>query len=321
MADAATAYGLLRLDAGAADRALVILHGIRQTRENLRGFAEQLQPALGIPCELYLYGYNHTLGLEENGRILADTIDRELEGKRIDMIGYSMGGLVARLAASERLSSPVHTVITIATPNRGSISNAELTVLGQIGRGFFELISPLAPRTAGVKDLTRVATIMNDRRTRLLAGLKDGRLTARRRRYASIPGLFYHVDNSEFAFGPSVAISGAQALFKLSALRLKLVNMKRSHDGIVTERSTNLGGSETHEFAEISLTRDADDGSPALCHAVADTCRNHDHSSILADAMVARLAAALVASDDWRQLRKADAELDVRTRLYPFDSQ
>lgn len=321
MADAGTAYGLLRLGDNESDRAVIILHGIRQTRESLRGFAEAVQQALGISRELYLYGYNHTLGLEENGLILAEAIDRELEGKRVDMIGYSMGGLVARLAASEHLPSAVHTIVTLATPNRGSVSNAELTMLGQIGRGIFEMISPLAPRTAGVKDLTRVAKIMSDRRTRLLRSVEGGRLTAGRRRYASIPGLFYHADNSEFAFGPSITISGVQALLKLSALRLKLVNMKRSHDGIVTERSNSLAASETHEFTEISLTRDADDGSPALCHAVADSCRIYDHSSIIGDPMVARLAAALVACDDWRQLRKTDPELDLRTRLYPFDSQ
>jgi hypothetical protein len=81
---------------------------------------------------------------------------------------YSMGGLVARLAATEELPSRIHTVITLATPNRGSVSNAELTTLGQLGRSVFEAISPLAPRTEGVKDLTRAAKIMSSRRNALL---------------------------------------------------------------------------------------------------------------------------------------------------------
>jgi len=75
-----------------------------------------------------------------------------------------MGGLVARLAATEELPSRIHTVITLATPNRGSVSNA----LGQLGRSVFEAISPLAPRTEGVKDLTRAAKIMSSRRNALL---------------------------------------------------------------------------------------------------------------------------------------------------------
>jgi hypothetical protein len=116
-------------------------------------------------------------------------------------------------------------------------------------------------------------------------------------------------------------MSAAQAFIKLAALRVKLANMQRSHDGIVTERSNNIAESETHDWTEISLARDAADGSPALCHAVADNCRDHDHSSILTDPIVARLAAALVTCEDWRQLRGSDPELDLRTRLYPFDAR
>lgn len=321
MTDAASPYGLLRLANDDAERALVILHGIRQTRESLRGFADMVAPALGVSAELYLYGYNHTRGLEENGRELSETIAREFGERRVDLIGYSMGGLVARLAASDKLPSPVHTVITLATPNRGSLSNAELTVLGQIGRSIFQLISPLVARSEGVQDLTRAASIMNARRKRLLETIRAGQLTAAQRRYASVPGLFYHVDNAEFAFGPSVQMSGVQALIKLAALRVKLVNMQRSHDGIVTERSNNLSEYETHDWTEISLTHDAPDGSPAVCHAVADSCRDHDHNSVLGDQMIARLVAALVTFDDWRDLRRSDAELRARARLYPFDIQ
>jgi pimeloyl-ACP methyl ester carboxylesterase len=315
------AYGLLRIaGTGDGERAVVVLHGIRQTRDHLRPFAERVGQNLPPGFDLYLYGYNHTQGLEPNGRFLAAALWGEFEERRIDLIGYSMGGLVARLAATEDVPSPIHTVITLATPNRGSLSNPELTVLGQIGRTVFETISPLVPRAEGVKDLTRTASIMADRRRRLLERLSIP-LSAKQRRYASIPALFYHIDNPEFAFGPSLSMSGLQALLKLQALRVKLISMKRSHDGIVTEKSNNIAQSETHEWPEFTLTRDAADGSPARCHAVADTCRDHDHSSILADELVPRLAAALILSNDWRELRSDYRQLALRTRLYPFDAQ
>ncbi|MEI9851986.1 MAG: alpha/beta fold hydrolase [Sphingomonas sp.] len=157
---------------------------------------------------LHLYGYNHTAGLEHNGTKLFKALDAGIAADRIDLVGYSMGGLVARLAASENWPSRIHTIVTVATPNRGSISNAELTTLGQIGRSIFQMISPLAPRTEGVKDLTRVVPIMKHRRERLKGQLASGRMTAEERRYASVPALFYHDDRAEFEFGPSIALSG-----------------------------------------------------------------------------------------------------------------
>lgn len=320
MTDPDANYGLLELRNGGGPRAVVVLHGIRQTREDLREFAlmigDWLPPAYG----LYLYGYNHTAGLEYNGTQLRDALYAEVAAERIDVVGYSMGGLVARLAASESWPSRIHTVVTVATPNRGSISNAELTALGQVGRSIFQMISPLAPRTEGVKDLTRVIPIMRGLRERLKGQLAGGRSTAAERRYASIPALFYNEDRTEFEFGPSVALSGAQALIRLTGLRLKLVNMKKAHDGIVTESSNRLSGSDSTDFTEVHLTRAAADGNPALCHAVVDTCLLQDHSSILSDANVAHLVAGLLLNDDWRKVRQSDPDLDTSARLYPFDS-
>lgn len=310
--------GLLTLREGLGARAVVALHGIRQTREDLRVFATEIGTRLPAAYGLYLYGYNHTAGLEHNGTKLLRALT-SIVADRIDLVGYSMGGLVARLAASENWPSRIHTVVTVATPNRGSISNAELTALGQIGRSIFQMISPLAPRTEGVKDLTRVVPIMQDRRAQLKGQLTNGRMTARERRYASVPALFYNDDHADFRFGPSIALSGIQAAIKLTSLKLKLVNMKKAHDGIVTERSNKLAGHESTDFSEIHLTHAAADGSPAICHAVVDTCLLQDHSSILSDTNVAHLVAKLISHDDWRRLRQTDDDLDSKARLYPFD--
>jgi pimeloyl-ACP methyl ester carboxylesterase len=313
--------GLLTLSAGQRARAVVFLHAIRQTREHLRTFAARVGARLPTAYGLYLYGYNHTAGLEHNGTKLLNALNAGIAADRIDLIGYSMGGLVARLAASENWPSRIHTVITVATPNRGSISNAELTTLGQIGRSIFQMISPLAPRTEGVKDLTRVVPIMRDRRERLKGQLTSGRMTAQERRYASVPALFYNDDRAEFEFGPTIALSRSQAAIKLTGLRIKLVNMKKAHDGVVTESSARLSGPESTDFSEVHLTHTAADGNPAICHAVVDTCLHQDHSSILSDINVAHLVASLVSNDDWRQVRQVDSDLNVSARLYPFDCE
>lgn len=312
-------YGLLKLREGLGARAVIVLHGIRQTREDLRVFAMEIGTRLPTAYGLYLYGYNHTVGLEHNGTKLLKALNASITADRIDLVGYSMGGLVARLAASENWPSCIHTVVTVATPNRGSISNAELTTLGQIGRSIFQKISPLAPRTEGIKDLTRVVPIMQARRERLEKQLTNGRMTATERRYASVPALFYNDDRADFEFGPSIGLSGTQAAIKLIGLKLKLINMKKAHDGIVTERSNKLVGHDSTDFSEIHLTRAAADGRPAICHAVVDTCRLQDHSSILSDVNVAHLVASLISNDDWRRLRETNKNLDSKVRLYPFD--
>ena len=58
---------------------------------------------LSKKADVYVYGYNHTRALVTNGHILADEI-RELTASRIDLVGYNMRGLVARLKTNENQS-------------------------------------------------------------------------------------------------------------------------------------------------------------------------------------------------------------------------
>lgn len=310
-------YGLHEIGRSAAPHAVVVLHGIRQTAEAVRPLARTIKRVLAGP-RVFIYGYDHTRGLTENGEILDDIIRRELPTGRVDLVGYSMGGLVARLAASEKVVSNVHTVVTLATPNRGSLSNAELTGLGQLGRKGFEVLSPLLPRSAGVKDLTRVRGIMKYRRERLMAGNKGFTLDGDTRRYASIPALWYSVDKASFQFGPSIALSGLVATLNALPLQLRLEAMQKSHDGIVTERSNNLTLTDGNDWAEFHLARPGPSQAPPLCHAVVEVCDQHDHMSILGEEEVARLICALIDTPDWRDLKTQHPEL-VHARLHPFD--
>jgi len=268
--------------------------------------------------QLRAYGYDHTQGLEHNGRLLADTLERAIASPRIDLVGYSMGGLVARLAASDRAMPRIRTIVTLATPNRGSLSNAELTTLGQLGRGLFALISPLAPRTEGVRDLTRAQQIMSRRREAILAGTGGStRAGMAAKRYASIPGLFYNDTKTDFEFGPSVGLTAVQATFLLAGMKHRLVSMQKPHDGIVTESSNNLSQTTGYDFTEIHLASAGPNGEPPLCHAVVDSCKDRDHGSILEDERVARLAWNLIACGDWRQIQAYDPGLADRVRAWP----
>ena len=304
MASDEAGYGLKPLTSFGSGHAVIVLHGIRQTRNDVMPFAEYLAKCTKR-ADVYVYGYDHTQALVSNGTELAETIGLTLNAKRIDLVGYSMGGLVARLAASDRPNSSIHTIVTIATPNRGSLSNAELTTLGQIGRGIFEFISPLAPRTEGVKDLTRVSAVMSDRRDRLLAESKAvGTEPALSIRYASIPALFYHPQRADTEFGPSIQLSGLQAIFLLTRLKARLVEMARPHDGIVTENSNNVVDKLSSDWSELDLARIGPNGEPARCHVVLDQCRNHDHGTIIRAEDLSLLTWAVLECPDWRKLWK-----------------
>ncbi|WP_337188175.1 alpha/beta fold hydrolase [Phenylobacterium sp.] len=318
MIEPAPRHGLREVRPGSDSHAVVVLHGIRQTAQDVRPFAEMMSDRLHGP-RILVYGYDHTHALVRNGRVLHERLERELPKGRIDLVGYSMGGLVARLAASEDAASRIHTVVTLATPNRGSLSNTELTALGQIGRQAFEtLLSPLIPRSEGVKDLTKAREIMRRRRKRLMNGDRAFTLDGDKRRYVSIPALWYSEDKAVFQFGPSLTMSGLMAAFKLAALKVKLEAMKKSHDGIVTENSNNLTLADGNDWAEFHLTKPGASKAPPLCHAVIDDCDQHDHMSVLREEAVAELVCALIDTADWRNL-KTDRPGLVNARLHPFD--
>lgn len=293
-----TTYGLKQISSQAADHAVVVLHGIRQTRDDIeQPFAANLIAEAGYDACIYAFGYDHTQHLTRNGTYLAQEL-RSVGAKRIDLVGYSMGGLVARMAATDGFGPPVHTVVTLATPNRGALSNAQLTTLGQLTKGIFNnLISPLAPRTNGVNDLTKVPELMRNRRE-----FMDQTNQSSAVRYASVPALYYNVDRSNFTFGPSVQMNAAQAAIAAVNLKKRLIAMQKSHDGIVTEQSNEITRKDTHEWAEFHLSVPGPNDEPSRCHAAVPACAGHDHCSIITDQDVAQLVWILLQETDWRNL-------------------
>jgi pimeloyl-ACP methyl ester carboxylesterase len=121
----------------ATDRLVVFVHGLMESEQSWwypqgevrTSFGERLGVELGT-TPIYLR-YNTGLAVSENGQALARLLDAVCAGwpvpvRRIDLIGHSMGGLVARdacqgaaqaeLAWVDALSS----VITLGTPHLGA---------------------------------------------------------------------------------------------------------------------------------------------------------------------------------------------------------
>jgi pimeloyl-ACP methyl ester carboxylesterase len=268
-------------------------HGIRMGVEEMREFATSLH-CEAPQFDIYIFGYDWTRHIEESGDLLFEMLER-LPHSRIVLVGYSMGGLVARLAASRSLPT-LDTVITVATPNRGAISTAQLAPLGQSIVGAIRYLSPMF-HCPGVMDLTRADEIMLRRRGEL--GVNEAVAT---RRYVSIPALYFHPQRA-FSAGRSQMASVSKFLE-----RLPFTKLTRPHDGIVTEDSNNLVTRTSTDWDEMDYAS-YDGSSPARCHAVHVDARDLDHSTVLESRPIARLVARLAVTLDWSTLRN---DPDVR---------
>jgi pimeloyl-ACP methyl ester carboxylesterase len=128
-------------------------------------FGERLRADLGY-SPVYFH-YNSGLRVDDNGRALAEALDRLLGVwpvpiERIALVGHSMGGLVARSACrygaleEHRWVADLATVVTLGTPHLGAplekIVHAAERVLGALPESA-PLARVLASRSHGVRDL------------------------------------------------------------------------------------------------------------------------------------------------------------------------
>jgi triacylglycerol esterase/lipase EstA (alpha/beta hydrolase family) len=105
-------------------RLVVFVHGLAGHRGNF------------LPMQSYFgwlgrsrtvsIGFPNRNSIEEMAEHLATSIEalareNQLEGKSIDIVAHSMGGIITRLALRDpELASRIHTVITLATPHHGT---------------------------------------------------------------------------------------------------------------------------------------------------------------------------------------------------------
>jgi triacylglycerol lipase len=99
----------------------VLLHGIDDTSDlfsRLRPFLEKHGREVHAPD---LVPNNGTAGLEALAQQIAAYIDETLPNRRVDLVGFSMGGIVARYYV-QRLGGlrRVNHLITVASPHRGT---------------------------------------------------------------------------------------------------------------------------------------------------------------------------------------------------------
>ncbi|KQY91800.1 hypothetical protein ASD21_15940 [Caulobacter sp. Root1455] len=275
---------LLFVQTGHGDRLIVLVHGIMQRASGMTDFADLIRSHTPA-ADIAIFDYDWTQPLHLSAAHLAAQLDL-LKRTDIVLVGYSMGGLVARLAVADHNLKAVQTVITLATPNRGAVTTSQLGFLGQEFMGGVRWVSPLA-RCPGVVELTLAEDIFLERRDRPTV-----RAAVANKRYASIPGLYFHA---------SRRYRSGKGLMGAVTLGLERVShIARPHDGIVAEGKNNIVARTSTEFAEFDFAGYAN--GPVRLHAAHLSARELDHLSILTSPQIARLVLTLVQNDDWSAL-------------------
>jgi pimeloyl-ACP methyl ester carboxylesterase len=161
------AAALARHHPAATGTVVVLVHGLIETEDWWRpapggdDFGARLAADIGATC--VRVRYNSGQPVARSGAELDDLLTRLVDAwpvplHRIDLVGHSMGGLVARIALRRAGSwqSRVHHLVCLGTPHRGSpVERAAHGAAALLARS--ELTAPVGAlldlRSAGIKDL------------------------------------------------------------------------------------------------------------------------------------------------------------------------
>jgi triacylglycerol lipase len=128
--------------------AVVLLHGLGDTSALFRPLRSYLESRGRVTHALDFIPNSGHARLEELARQVQNYIERTFApGEQVDLIGFSMGGIVARYYV-QRLggSSRVSRLITIGSPHRGTWT---AILLGRAG------VKQMRPGSAFLRDLNR----------------------------------------------------------------------------------------------------------------------------------------------------------------------
>lgn len=246
--------------------------------------------------DFWVFDYNYRQPLTVSSDQLARAIQhRAFGGRRVHIVGHSMGGLVARLAIIRNDLPNVSRIVTLATPNHGTISGAQLTMLGQMTALAFRRLEPVYARASGILDLTNTHSIVKEELDKM------GRYSALRldgKSYVSIPAQYYHTLRQLGDPPPSILMGRVSIARKLLNLFTPIgIKLSPVHDGIVEERSNRLHPSPTgsrDEGAYMPSRIEARKRILHVTHAAAEEC---DHVTVTSNSDIADLLHAVLLTD------------------------
>lgn len=139
-----------------AGRVTYMLHGYFAPPSVLWPLRRYLEDK--VEGEVVIFGYGGPMDVEHQARRFARFVDRTHPEGRVDLVGHSFGGLVARYWAQELGGAGrVDRLVTLATPHHGTSSAHLLPAARELRPG-----SPLLRRleaTAGALEGVRLTTV------------------------------------------------------------------------------------------------------------------------------------------------------------------
>jgi triacylglycerol lipase len=104
-----------------ADRVVVFVHGYGAAGAVFEPLRVEVERRLGVPTVDFTYRSISTFGAIT--RDLAGLLDRLADGRRLDLVGHSLGGLLSRWYVQEMDGARhVDRLVTLATPHAGTAS-------------------------------------------------------------------------------------------------------------------------------------------------------------------------------------------------------
>jgi pimeloyl-ACP methyl ester carboxylesterase len=243
--------------------------------------------------DFYLFDYDYFQPLRASGLQLAHAIGRlSRRCGYIDLIGHSMGGLIARMAVILDDLPSVRRIVTLATPNHGTIHGKQLSVLAQLTARATRTIRPIYSRASGIIDLSQAHKIMSAQAAEMHRAGHTSRLNGKS--YVSVPGQYYHDMGVIGDAGPSATMRGVSlGLRVLNWMTLhQFIKLRCVHDGIVEERSNCLASPPTGA-GKSELTYLPSPGAP-VAHITHVTAEGLDHVGITQHPDIADLIHALL---------------------------
>jgi pimeloyl-ACP methyl ester carboxylesterase len=267
---------------------------------------------------LATYDYPFHEEMTGNGRKLGEELQKQVGDCEAHLVCHSMGGLIGRLAVLSGETKCIKRLLMIGTPNFGALRTSQLGLLAQLSFAATGAVYAVF-RKPGVKDLTRVTSIMKE-------PIAKGAVNAANVEYVTIPGTFFNDTRSFWDRGSDADKRAAKAGFNfveagslLTAMwPLWRISLGKPHDGIVEEASNSLdpkqGGRHSEkQGAAVNPNR----LKPTYMHVNVNECDELVHVEIQHDQVIIDLVKSLLLTADlpgwWKGL--SDKELEkMRTR-------
>lgn len=206
-----------------------------------------------------------------------------------------MGGLVARLAVLTVHLPNVRRIVTLATPNSGTLTGMQISIVGHMALRAFRTVWALFPRKRGIIELTNAHSIMR-RESETIYAKHPERLNDKA--YISIPARFYNRRRSPTEKSPSIVMGGLSLGFSILnyAVRHRMVKLEPAHDGIVEERDVCLNPCSQGSRPETEYLGVSNEKNQRVRHVSHRNCDDLDHVTVAHDPEIAKLVAAVLSA-------------------------